>query len=88
MKLVAAVFYHTNNKKQQQAAYDIIHFIYNSRDGKYLDNVRHPAKRGRANAEIQSEFGHRPQEIVVVEKGPELTNSSRLSQRITQLAFS
>jgi len=90
-KNVAAAFYAATNKKHQIAALDLLKYIYSSeRHAKYLDNVKHPAKKGRQNKEILEALGAFDEETNVLdtEIKPELTNSNRLSQRITQLANS
>lgn len=47
-KNVAAAFYAATEKKHQIAALELLKYIYSSdRHAKYLDNVKHPAKKGR-----------------------------------------
>jgi hypothetical protein len=85
-KNVAALFYHTEDRHNQAKALDLLKYIYSSdRHAKYLDNVKHPAKKGRQNKEILEHFAT----FMSMEEEPhessvsELTNSNRLSQRIT-----
>lgn len=53
---INALFEKVQNKKYKGLCYDLIKYIYNSeRHSRYLDSVRHPAKRAR-NSEFQKEF--------------------------------
>ena len=81
-KNVAALFYHTDDRQNQAKALDLLKYIYSSdRHAKYLDNVKHPAKKGRQNKEILENFA----QYISMEEAPhessmsELTNSNRLS---------
>lgn len=50
---VASAFYHTSDTQHRIMALDLLKYIYSSdRHAKYLDNVKHPAKKGRQNKEI------------------------------------
>lgn len=65
---------------------NLLKYIFNSeRHAKYLDNVKHPAKRNRQSKEILEELQAYEDENCeeIIEAKPELTNSNRLSQRIT-----
>ena len=47
-KNVANCFYHANDRTHKLATFDLLKYIYTSdRHAKYLDNVKHPAKKGR-----------------------------------------
>jgi hypothetical protein len=48
VKNVAAAFYAAKEMKHQVATLDLLKYIFFSdRHAKYLDNVKHPAKKGR-----------------------------------------
>lgn len=53
VKNCAALFYHATDNKNKLAAYELLNYIYSSdRHAKYLDNVKHPAKKLKNNKEI------------------------------------
>lgn len=55
VKNCAALFYHTNDKHNKLAAFELLNYIYSSeRHAKYLDNVKHPAKKGKKDKEIEA----------------------------------
>lgn len=67
----------------------MLKYIYSSeRHAKYLDNVTHPAKKGRQNKETFEFFNNLREEEEEEPIKSELTNSNRLSQRIMQLSNS
>lgn len=50
---VAALFYAAKEKKHKHAVLALLRYMHDNADhSKYLDSVKHPAKRGRANQEI------------------------------------
>ena len=47
-KNVANCFYHAHDRTHILATFDLLKYIYTSdRHAKYLDNIKHPAKKGR-----------------------------------------
>jgi hypothetical protein len=47
-KNVANCFYHAHDRTHILATFDLLKYIYTSdRHAKYLDNVKHPAKKSR-----------------------------------------
>jgi hypothetical protein len=81
-KNVAALFYHTQDKRNKIKALELLKYIFESdRHAKYLDNVKHPAKKGRQNKEVLDELYQFTQQFAdePIEAGPEMTNSNRLS---------
>lgn len=66
--------------KHQVAALDLLKYIYSSeRHAKYLDNVTHPAKKGRQNKETYEFYSNLREEEEEELIKSELTNSNRLS---------
>ena len=52
-KNVAQLFYVATMRESKLACYDLLHYIYTSdRHGKYLDNVKHPAKKAKQSREM------------------------------------
>jgi hypothetical protein len=46
VKNCAALFYHTEDTQNKLKSYELLNYIYSSeRHAKYLDNVKHPAKK-------------------------------------------
>ena len=86
---VANLFYVAEEREHQLAAYDLIKFIYQKHE-KYLDNVKHPAKKGRQSRELVELLAQRDQIPQADQEPPqaEMTNSNRLFQRINQLSNS
>lgn len=56
VKVVATSFYHATDIKHKLAVYELVFFIHSTDHQKYLDNVNHPAKKSRKNAEIVAEL--------------------------------
>lgn len=53
VKNCAALFYHAEDKNNKLAAFELLNYIYSSdRHAKYLDNVKHPAKKAGKDKEI------------------------------------
>lgn len=81
VKNCAALFYHAEDKKNKLAAYELLDYIYSSeRHAKYLDNVKHPAKKQKNNKEIDELLRIKAQNALTSSKkqgdGIEMTKSN------------
>ena len=93
-KNVAALFYHTPKKEFRLLSLDLLRYIHRTeRHTKYLDNVKHPAKKPSTAREItdlyekDSDDEGASTSIVssVSGKDPALTKSSRLQNRVLSI---